>query len=357
MAIQDLTPQLRTRLGRLERLVGLFVMLATLLLLFGLGYYVYQTAQRKGWFLKKMPYYTFVRNAAGLKVGDKVKLMGFDAGEIIEITAQPPDDVYFNVYVRFRVKEPYYGYLWEDSRAKVAAGDFLGNRYIEVTKGTNGSSTYREENGVITGIWDDKTGTYQPFSKQNKGYWLHVVESPALGERLEKVVSAVEAALPDFLALTNKLNNVLTRVGQITQHADELLVNAQPIVTNFALITANLSGPKGSLGEWLFPTNINLQLQNTLVSAQATLTSAETNLNALSGSFLASLENVATMTSNLNAQVQANGLVLTEISELIVHTDEMVQGLKRHWLLKSSFGASTNAPARSILQPRLGGEK
>ena len=48
MALQDLTPQLRTRLNRMERVVGWFVLLATLLLLFGFGYYLYKTAERKG---------------------------------------------------------------------------------------------------------------------------------------------------------------------------------------------------------------------------------------------------------------------------------------------------------------------
>ena len=142
MALQDLTPQLRTRLSRLERVVGWFVTLATLLLFLGFAYYVHHLAQRRGWFLQKMPYFTFVRNATGLKVGDQVKMMGFNAGEIVEITPQPPDDAYFNVFVRFYIQEPYFGYLWEDSQAKVGATDFLGNRFIEVTKGTNAAPTY-----------------------------------------------------------------------------------------------------------------------------------------------------------------------------------------------------------------------
>src|ERR1051325_5468688 len=107
MALHDLTPQLRTRLSRLEKVVGWFVTVATLLLLGGLAYYIYTLAERKGWFLKKMPYYTFVRNATGLAVGDRIKLMGFDVGEITKIDAQPPDDPYFNVFIQFRVKEPY----------------------------------------------------------------------------------------------------------------------------------------------------------------------------------------------------------------------------------------------------------
>src|SRR5205814_1474165 len=90
MALQDLTPQLRTRLGRMERAVGIFVGLAAVLLLSGFFYYLYHTAVRKGWFLTKVTYFTFVDNATGLKVGDPVKLMGFDAGEITKILAGGP---------------------------------------------------------------------------------------------------------------------------------------------------------------------------------------------------------------------------------------------------------------------------
>src|SRR5690349_12879690 len=130
MALQDLTPQLRTRLSRMERAVGWFVLLAVVLLSFGFGYYVYSTAERKGW---------FVDSAAGLKVGDPVMLMGFDAGAITEIKPMAADQFTYNVFVKFELKAPNYGYIWtEGSRAKVATADFLGKRVLEVTKGTNG---------------------------------------------------------------------------------------------------------------------------------------------------------------------------------------------------------------------------
>ena len=90
MALQDLTPQLRTRLSRMERAVGWFVILATLLLAFGFGYYVYHTAERKGWFLIKAPYYTYTDRATGLKVGDPVQMMGFDVGQITRMTPSRP---------------------------------------------------------------------------------------------------------------------------------------------------------------------------------------------------------------------------------------------------------------------------
>src|SRR6266705_2109339 len=91
MALQDLTPQLRTRLSRMERAVGWFVILATGLLLFGFGYYIYDTAERRGWFKVKAPYYTYTDAATGLKEGDPVKLMGLDVGRITVMKPMPAD--------------------------------------------------------------------------------------------------------------------------------------------------------------------------------------------------------------------------------------------------------------------------
>src|SRR5213592_2500085 len=144
MALQDLTPQLRTRLGRMERAVGIFVVLAALLLASGFFYYLYHTGVRKGRFLTKVTYFTYVDRASGLKVGDPVKLMGFDAGEISRIVPEAPNSPY-SVYIEFKIKEPNYGYIWfPDSGVKVTAADFLGDRYLEVTKGGNSGSTNYE---------------------------------------------------------------------------------------------------------------------------------------------------------------------------------------------------------------------
>src|SRR5436190_6154745 len=143
MALQDLTPQLRTRLSRMERAVGWFVLLATAALVFGFAYYVYTTAQRKGWFKIKAPYFTFTDRATGLKIGDPVTLMGFDVGRITEITAMAAEDFTYNVYIEFELKEPFYDYMWtEGSRAKVTTADLLGKRVLEVTRGTGGYPTY-----------------------------------------------------------------------------------------------------------------------------------------------------------------------------------------------------------------------
>jgi ABC-type transporter Mla subunit MlaD len=362
MAVQDLTPQLRTRMGRVERAVGVFVSLAAILLFAGFGYYLYNTGQRKGWFVEKVKYFTFVDSGAGLNVGDPVKLMGFNAGEITGIIPQPPGSSY-KIFVSFVVRDPYFGYVWDDSKVKITAGDFLGKRYLEIVEGgtsqrTNLHASYLFEKGEIKGVWDDKAGAYVAYPPESKGYYVTPEEAPALMGRLETLAGQLEKALPDFLHLTNQLTRIMTNTMEVTSNANVAITAALPLVSDVAKIVSTLKEPKGSLGEWIIPTNLNAQLQLTLTSADRTLgtaneilISANTNLTAVALRLDQSLENLANLTSNLNAQAQANTNILSNISSIITHSDEMVQGLKRHWFLRSAF--KTNQPSKKSV-PKAG---
>jgi ABC-type transporter Mla subunit MlaD len=421
VALQDLTPQLRTRLSRLERVVGLFVGLATLLMVAGLAYYVYQRAERRGTFDSKVPYFTFARSAAGLKVGQSVMLMGREVGEITEIELQPPGD-YYDVFVAFKVKEPYFGYLWEDSRVKIVASDFLGGRVLELTKGTNGPATYLfrqfkevpideveafagtntvwfvdevyDETGTNilarpmdpvstnnlpaiirsrsitslrlindpnptrqpTGIWDHQIARYrspETDEQTRKGYFLVPDEAPALADRLEKVVNTVESALPNILDLTNRVNRVLDNSALAALHADELLVAARPIVADLNQFSKSLSGQRGALGDWLLPPEMSRQITVALSSANSLLTNSDARVTGVAVDLDRTLANLATITANLRAQVTANTNIVGGHSRLIIHTDDMVQGLKRHWLLRSAFKdkPGDSAPSRSGRTP------
>ena len=409
MALQDLTPQLRTRLSRMERAVGWFVFIAILLLGFGFVYYVYDTAKRKGWFLLKAQYFTFAQTATGLKVGDPVMMMGFDAGSITSIKPMPAEQFTYNVYVEFELKDPNYGYMWsEGSRAKIATADFLGKRVLEVTKGTGGYPTYiffplltvntaqithlpdatnwvcgeevpdpnstnllakplqpvRNVSEIIaagyktlvllntnspqkkfTGIWNEKENRYDELQPASKPYYLHEDESPAVSEQLQRMVTEIEQALPNVFNLTNVLSVVLSNSATLTSNLNIVALAAQPALSNVTAATAHLDQP-GSLGQWLIPTNVNYQLEGAVSNASLTLLSANTNLTAVAENLNRTLDNVAGITSNLNQQVQANSNMLSSISETVTHADEFVQGLKKHWLFRHLFKPSaTNAPA------------
>ena len=92
------------------------------------------------------------------------------------------------------------------------------------------------------------------------------------------------------------------------------------------------------------------------------LVNVDTNLTQLTEDIGCTLNNVASITSNLNAQVQANPNLVGTIGKTIADTDDMVQGLKRHWLLRSAFKIkTTNAPASTepinrLQSPRSAGK-
>jgi ABC-type transporter Mla subunit MlaD len=408
MALQDLTPQLRTRLNKMERAVGWFVFLATLLLVSGFGYYLYHAAERKGWFLVKARFYTYVDSATGLSVGDPIFLMGFRVGDITGINAMPPRTAH-NVRIDFVINQinsggqPYYGYvLNEGTLVKLDSTDFLGKRGLEITRGTSGVGVYTvfkpqplsleaaqaepdpgswrlaenildgnsnvvvrawtsftnfpaiaaakpasivafhipERQRDISSVWDQTQQRYAPYDYRNhadtNAYELAVKESPAISDQLQAIVFQVQRALPNVLALTNKLAAVLDNAASATSNLNLTIAAAEPLVTNFTAISQQLRGP-GALGAWVLGANAPFQAERALTNANTLLVNVNTNLDQLSVQLGQTLENLANITSNLNTQVQANSNMLWGISKTVRDTDTFVQGLKHHWLLRSAF--------------------
>lgn len=389
MALQDLTPQLRTRLSRMERAVGWFVMVATALLVFGFAFYVYKTAQRKGWFTPKFKYQTSLNDASGLKIGDPVRLMGFPVGEITDIVPNEPD-AYYGVTIKFTVLKPHYGYIWDDSKV-VVSSDLLGNRFLQITKGSTGIPTIEEDTNktplamlrfrpvhqareeVLANVikahpdmlqtnrlkfnWFVKdelmrmaqsdSNTF--YTNLDDTYWISPDESPALTERLQKVVDQVQAALPNIFNLTNQLAGTLASATTLTSNLNLVALGAQPVVSNLVPVTAQLNHP-GALGDWLIPTNVNQKLESVMGGADVAVDNLNTNLENLDITIL----HLADITSNLNYQVQMNSNILSQVSTTVKDADDFVQGLKRHWLLRSAFKKkSTNAPPGRRSEPAL----
>jgi ABC-type transporter Mla subunit MlaD len=429
MALQDLTPQLRTRLSRMERAVGWFVFVATALLIFGFGYYIYHTAERKGWFKIKAPFFTYVQSSAGLNVGDDVMMMGFAVGKITSVEPQKPYEKN-NVRVQFEITDPYFRYLWTGgSFVKVNAAGFLNQRQLEVTRATNGyalvvtqpvsihtldeaknltaaapgnwqlaqdvldensnalfhaydhleyvfaetnaallatanlesNSIYIYDNTVkrnyIVASWDGRVHRYKIFQPGDDNAYMHAVETPPISDQLQAMVSQVQSALPGILSLTNKISVVLDNTAIATSNLNTTIVAAQPLVTNFAVISAQLREPGGAVS-WALGTNGGLQIQTALTNVNSLLVDTDTNLNSLTLGIGQTLENLSDITSNLNAQVQANSNLLWGISKAVTDSDDFVQGLKRHWLLRSAFKKEnaamkeTNPPVVPQLSPR-----
>jgi hypothetical protein len=334
-------------------------------------------------------------------------MMGFPVGEITDIHAMPPRDTH-NVQVEFEITEPYFRYIWAGgSYVKVNAG-LLSQRQLEVTRGTNGYAicvtqpvlvfsnlddlrqkviaqpdewqlsqdvfdgqtnlifhaydTLTESNLAtivalkpdalyaynnkepdahrIVASWHPRSHRYEPFTPNSEDAWLKTIETPPLADQLQGMVTQVQSALPGILSLTNKIVAILDNAAAATSNLNTTIVAAQPMVTNFAAISGELREP-GSPLIWALGPDGNTQVQGALTNLNTLLVNTDTNLGAL-------LFNLADITSGLNQQVQANPNLLGSVGKTITDADDFVQGLKRHWLLRSAFKTpktpATNQP-------------
>lgn len=360
MALQDLTPQLRTRLRKVEWLVGLFLGLTALLMLAAFAYFLKHTADARGWFVVEAPYYTYLSDGSGLKPGTPVNMMGFKVGEVRSVTALSMDDrLYnqyysennYNVFVAFVVREPFPGYIGTDSRVRVGGYpvDLLGGTTLEITPGTqNGVPTYRRgEGGRPEILWEkyayvttpDRTNflKYGPLTNGTKGYFVaregggammleiqeilrNVREStatlnaalPALTNSVLPTLFTLRDALPRF---TNELEQVLLTARQTLPG---LTNNLDAVLSNTRELTANLRD------SWPMLTN---NLDQTLLATR----------------LLASNVTVAipTLSSNLNLTLTNVNVLLTRDTNITAYTSQLVsnvnQVLTRHWLFRSAF--------------------
>jgi hypothetical protein len=400
MPLQDLTPQLRTRLNRMERGVGWFIMVATLLLLFGFGYYLRYAADQRGWFKAKAKFFTYATSGNGLHVGDAVEMMGFDVGHIIGITAMPPkwhEQTSDNVYITFEVFEPNFGYLWtEGTHVELNSSGLLDKRELDVTKGSGGYAIYltqkfRDDLTVAEAealpdlgdwrlgqeFWDGtnlSVRAWQPLSAdvlkkiserlgtnrvrmidpRSKGSKLTAIWNPDLhgyvpyvGTNIYGLERQEQVALGDRLqAMVAQVQAALPGILQMTNQIAYVLSNTTQLTSNLNIIAksaqptvTNLAAISDHLRE---PGSLGKWLIPTNINEHldTTLQTANgtlTNLNTNLVTLNLTLDNLANITSNLNNQVQANTNLLTNISDIVVHTDQFIQGLKRFWLFRHLF--------------------
>jgi ABC-type transporter Mla subunit MlaD len=375
MPLQDLTPQLRTRLSRMERAVGWFVFLATVLLVLGFGYYLHNVAVQRGWGKIKANFHTYLQSSTGLSIGDPVFLMGFNVGQITDIHPMPPGDpLHRGVRVQFDVMEPYFRYIQtEGSFVKVDAAGFLNQRLIEITRGTNGYEKCLTQ--PIT-VFSNLTDLQQDVTAQ-PGQWQ--LSQEIYDENSNLLFHAFTFLYPTNLQRIAQLNLPLIRAYNNSEpdkhyivaswhqkdHAYEAFTPAdetaylQPIETPPVSdeLQAMIAQVQSALPAIVALTNqltsvlnnsaqVTSNLNIAIVATHPVLTNANLLVAHLDTNVTATLVSLADITSNLAVQVQSNSNMLSGISKTILDYDDFVQGLKHHWLLRSAFKNEnkTNSP-------------
>jgi ABC-type transporter Mla subunit MlaD len=378
----------------MERGVGWFVFLATLLLLFGFGYYLYNVAAQRGWFVTKARFHIYVATSTGLNVGDPVTIMGFSVGHITRVTPEKPGSPH-HVRVEFEIFEPFFRYIWsEGSFARVNPSGFLNQRQIEVTRGTNGYEVcVTQPITVFTNLAALKANVDSQPGQWQLAQEIHDANSNLLFRAYtwltdSNLAKIAELHLPTVTAYNNQEHDkhyiaawwhprnhayqqfstnddtawlpvdetpaVADRLQAMIGQVQDALPNFLALTNQLNRILINTANVTSNLDQTVVQTHPLLNNANTFISRLDTnlnvsivethplLTNANELVANLNTNVTATLVNLAMITSNLNAQVQANSNMLGNIGETIHNYDTFVQGLKRFWLLRHLFKNDTN---------------
>src|SRR3990170_1641366 len=89
-----------------------------------------------GFFSETAMLHTYSSDAGGLKTGAVVRLAGVDVGNISQVSLSGRSEPGEAVEITFEVNSRFLPDIRSDSRVMLAAEGLLGERYINITKGT-----------------------------------------------------------------------------------------------------------------------------------------------------------------------------------------------------------------------------
>lgn len=380
MALQDLTPQLRTRLHKVEWLVVVFLVVAVLSAAGFITWFVRTTAEARGWWVTEVPYYTYVSQATGIHEGTPVQLMGYRVGRVthvdpVNLERRRSWDYYstnnFNVFVAFTIREPYPGYINTDSRVTIGGFpvEFAGGVTLDISVGSPEAlvTITNLPGGHLGVLWErfafeapsaDRTNKflkYGAITNGSKGYYLTLDQSETLLAQAQRIMGKVDrisgvidGTLP---RATADLEKILGRVGNITAQLEPRMARdggvgdlVLPVDTKAKLNQALDAVSKKS--EELTP--IMAQVHETL--GEARLRSQE--LGPVLVDVRKTLTDLRDTANGFNAKVNQTNLVenVSRLADKAARLSETTDILFRNfWLFRSAFrtnSASTPVPLR-----------
>jgi len=210
-------------------IVGLFV--GGTLLLFAIGLFLIGSSTQL--FTKSFEVYADFSKVTGIQIGAKVRVAGMDAGAVTAIDVPPKPDAKFRV--RFRIVEKLHPLVRQDSVATIQTDGLLGNKFLEVSTGSEGSS--RAKNGSAI-------QSREPFD------W---------GDLMDQLSDTVTSVNTVILGVQEQSITALARISDTAQSADHLIKTATPeiksildssnrIAADIGEISAGIHEGRGAIG-------------------------------------------------------------------------------------------------------------
>ncbi len=199
----------------------------------------------EGFLERKYTLRTYMDDAGGLRMGDPVRLAGINAGNVEEIRISGSHDPKRAIEVVMRVRRKYLGEVRANSVALLQSEGLLGQRFIDITRGT------------------------PPAPALPPGGEVKLKETPEISE----VVATSADVMVKLNRIAARVDNVMAQVesgkgslGKII-YDESLYQKANRSVDEVQRLVAHAAAGRGSLGKLLTSEELYDNLNSTLRKA------------------------------------------------------------------------------------------
>ena len=302
-----------------ERLVGVFVLTAVVLLFFALTF----NKQMVHLFEEKFPLRAYMTNAQGVSTDTHVFISGLDVGNVTKLSLSEDN----RILVSMDILERFHRLIREDSTAEISKLSVIGNTAIDIKPGSPDKPMVAND-AVLT--------LTEPLS-------------------MDQMMAQVSPVLLDVKA-------TLAQVNQLSHAVDPKDLNET--VRNLAALTANLKVITGQFASAEGTATTQAAMQNlaaTLKETQARLAEMQPlikNANAASADIpglVAQSRKLVTQLNTtigtVNVQMQALPDMVTRTRQILDQTDATLQALQNTWPISSSVPKKSDATLTPVQPP------
>jgi phospholipid/cholesterol/gamma-HCH transport system substrate-binding protein len=279
---------------------------------------IFLVTGQTGFFTETVTLHTYSSDAAGLKTGAVVRLAGVDVGNVRRVQLSGRTDPDEAVVMDLEVGKRFMPDIRSDSRVMLAAEGLLGERYINITKGTaqgqqlqdggtvpfrqtaefselvGGSRDLLDNLNVLTTRLNSIVGSID----EGKGTVGKFIKDDTLFRRLDSTVSQAETLVSDLNAgkgtlgqllksedFYRKVNTTVDKLQSVTEKIDtgdgtvaklindpSLYRNAEQLMSHGNTLVDNINQGKGTLGKLATDDEFYRKLNTTVGDVDAVMT-------------------------------------------------------------------------------------
>lgn len=303
-----------------ERLVGVFVLAAILLLFLLLAF----NRQTKDLFEPKFALHATITDAQGVTEDTPVMVYGLQVGKVSKLSLSQDN----RIAVTMEIQERFHRLIRTDSTAEISKLSVIGNAAISIKAGSPDKPMIPTDGELVLS---------QPMS-------------------VDQMLAQVQPVLAD-------VKSTLSQINQLTHAIEPADLNA--LVKNLAVVSGNLKVITGEFASPQGTANTSAAVQNlagTLKELQARLAEVQPlikNANAASADMPGLLSQTHKLVTQLNTtmgtvnyQLQALPDMVGRTRQILDETDSTLQAIQNTWPISSSVAKKPDTTVTPVQPPR-----